>query len=222
MAVEDPRTSDLLARLAHVDPTSLADADPWLRVLPPEIRPVRRGSRLVGRAVTVDSREDLLPVLLGLRSAGPGDVLVVTGSPGRALAGELFATEALRRGLAGLVIDGFCRDSRTLRALELPVFARGVSPRAYGAQHVPEEHDAIQVGEVLISPGDLVVADDDGVVVGSPDEIAAAIDGAEAIQRREEALRTAIEGGESLFDHLNLDEHVQALRDGRDSRLTFS
>ena len=57
-------------------------------------------------------------------------------------------------------------------------------------------------------PGDLVLADDDGVVVGSVDEIAAAIDGAEAIQTREEALRAAIEGGESLFDHLNVDEHV--------------
>ena len=71
-------------------------------------------------------------------------------------------------------------------------------------------------------PGDLVVGDDDGVVVGSEAEIAAAIDGAEAIQRREEALRAAIERGESIFDHLNVDEHVAALRDGRDTRLTFS
>ena len=218
----DPSTTALVARLARVDTTSLADASPLLRVLPPEIAALRPGSRLVGRVVVVDARDDLVPVLVGLRSAGAGDVLVVSGSPGRALAGELFATEAVRRGLVGLVIDGFCRDSRTLRSMDLPVFARGVSPRAYGAAKVPAAEGPVQIGDVNVWSGDLVLADDDGVVVGSPAEIAAAIDGAEAIQTREEALRAAIERGESLFDHLNVDEHVAALTDGRDSRLAFS
>lgn len=222
MPDDDPSTTALIARLARVDTTSLADASPLLRVLPPEIAALRTGWRLVGRVVVVDARDDLVPVLVGLRSSGAGDVLVVSGSPGRALAGELFATEAVRRGLAGLVIDGFCRDSRTLRSMDLPVFARGVSPRAYGANRVPAAEGPVQIGDVNVWSGDLVLADDDGVVVGSPAEIAAAIDGAEAIQSREEALRAAIERGESLFDHLNVDEHVAALTDGRDSRLTFS
>nr|WP_269778540.1 hypothetical protein [Microlunatus antarcticus] len=208
--------------MARVDTTSLADAGPGLRVLPAEIRPVRPGSRLAGRAVTVDAQSDLVPVLVGLASAGPGDVLVVAGDPERAIAGELFATEALRRGLAGIVVHGLCRDSRTLRQLALPFFATGVSPRACPARAVPSGDVTLTLGGVEVRPGDLVLADDDGVVVGSPAEIAAALDGAEAIQTREEALRAAIEGGESLFDHLNLDEHLAALRDGRDSRLSFS
>lgn len=215
-------TSELLERLRRVDTTCLADADPLIRVLPPEIIALRPGSRLVGRAVVVDARDDLVPVLVGLRSAGEGDVLVVSGSPGRALAGELFATEAVRRGLAGLVIDGFCRDSRTLRSMDLPVFARGVSPRAYGAVTVPPEEGPVQIGEVNVWSGDLVLADDDGVVVGSEAEVAEALEGAEAIQVREEALRAAIQAGESLFDHLNVDAHVAALRDGRETRLAFS
>ncbi|MGI3781695.1 MAG: RraA family protein [Janthinobacterium lividum] len=222
MPDEDPSTPDLLARLARVDTTSLADAGPVLGVLPPEIAALRPGSRLVGRAVVAGARDDLVPVLVALRSSGPGDVLALSGTPGRALAGELFGTEAMRRGLAGLVIDGFCRDSRTLRSMDLPVFTRGVSPRAYGAFALPPAEGPVQIGDVLVSSGDLVLADDDGVVVGSPADVAAAIDGAEAIQRREEALRAAIERGESLFDHLNVDEHLAALRDGRDSRLAFS
>jgi 4-hydroxy-4-methyl-2-oxoglutarate aldolase len=215
-------TDELLERLERVDTTSLADAGPTLRVLPREIRPVRPGARLVGRAVTVDAQGDLVPVLVGLASAGRGDVLVVAGDPGRAVAGELFATEALRRGLAGIVIHGLCRDSRTLRAMDLPVFATGVSPRACPARGLPSVGVTLTLGDVEVHPGDLVLADDDGIVVGSPAELAGAIDGAEAIQTREEALRAAIEAGESLFDHLNVDEHVAALQDGRETRLAFS
>jgi 4-hydroxy-4-methyl-2-oxoglutarate aldolase len=73
-----------------------------------------------------------------------------------------------------------------------------------------------------VRPGDLVLGDDDGLVVGGEEEIAAVLDAAEAIERREQALRAAIEGGASLFDSVNYDEHLAAIRAGRDSRLAFS
>ncbi len=215
-------SADLIQRLAAVDTTSLKDAGAWLRVLPAALRPIRRGARLLGRALTVDAREDLMPVLAGLAEAGPGDVLVIAGHPHHAVAGELFATEALRRGVAGIVIDGRCRDSRILAGLGLPVFARGVAPSACPARAVPVIQVPILIGDVTVRPGDLVLGDDDGLVVGSDAEVREAVDGAEAIQQREGALRAAIEGGESLFDHLNYDEHVAALREGRDSKLNFS
>jgi regulator of RNase E activity RraA len=213
----------LLQRLAAVDTTSLKDAGPALRVLPSALRPIGRGVRLVGRALTVDAREDLMPVLAGLDRSGPGDVLVIAGHPDLAVAGELFATEALRRGVAGIVIDGRCRDSRTLASLDLPVFARGVAPSACPARlALPVTQVPVLIGEVTVQPGDLVLGDEDGIVVGSETEMLEAIDGAEAIQQREGVLRNAIEGGESLFDHLNVDQHLAALRSGRDSQLNFS
>jgi regulator of RNase E activity RraA len=215
-------SADLLQRLTAIDTTSLKDAGPALRVLPAALRPIRAGVRLLGRAVTVDAREDLMPVLAGLAQAGPGDVLVIAGHPDHAVAGELFATEALRRGLAGFVIDGRCRDSRVLAGLDLPVFARGVAPSACPARALPVTQVPLVIGDVTVRPGDLVLGDDDGLVVGSEDEVREAIDGAEAIQQREGALRAAIEGGESLFDHLNYDEHVAALRAGQPAKLTFS
>ena len=215
-------SADLIRRLADVDTTSLKDAGPGLRVLPAALRPIQAGVRLRGRAVTVDAREDLMPVLAGLAAAGPGDVLVVAGHPDHAVAGELFATEALRRGLAGIVIDGRCRDSRVLAQLELPVYARGVAPSACPARALPVIQVPILIGDVTVNPGDLVLGDNDGLVVGSVAEVAEVIDGAEAIQQREGALRAAIEAGETLFDHLNLDEHVAALRAGRPTKLTFS
>jgi 4-hydroxy-4-methyl-2-oxoglutarate aldolase len=213
----------VLGRLARVDTTSLVDAGGGLRVLPAGIRPIRPGLRLVGRAVTADARGDLLPVIDGLRRSGPGDVLVVAaGSTEHAVAGELFATEALRRGLAGIVIDGLCRDSRTLVTLDLPVYARGVVPTACPAQAVPQEQGPVTIGSVEVRPGDLVLGDDDGVVVGTEEELLEVLDVAEAIQRREEVLRAQIGGGSSLFDHLDFDRHLAAVRAGQASRLTFS
>jgi 4-hydroxy-4-methyl-2-oxoglutarate aldolase len=218
-----PSDPHLLERLAGIDTTSLADAGGGrLRVLPAALRPVRPGLRMVGRALTVDAHDDLMPMLAGLRQSQPGDVLMVVGNDQRAVAGELFATEALRRGVAGIVIDGRCRDSRTLAKLDLPVYARGVAPSACPARATPVIQVPIALGGVEVRPGDLVLGDDDGIVVGSADEVAAVLDGAEAIQRREEALQIAIAGGTSLFEHLNYDEHLAATEAGRDSGLAFS
>ena len=205
----------VLDRLARIDTTSLADAGQGLlRVLPAELRPIRPGLQMVGRALTVDA-DDLMPMLAGLRLAGPGDVMVVVGHEQHAVAGELFATEALRRGVTGIVIDGRCRDSRTLARLDLPVYARGVAPTACPARAAPVIQVPVLVGGVEVRPGDLVLGDDDGIVVVSDDEVLALLEGAEAIQRREEALQAAIAGGASLFDSLNYDEHLVALEAGR-------
>jgi 4-hydroxy-4-methyl-2-oxoglutarate aldolase len=218
-----PPDAHLLERLAGVDTTSLADAGGGrLRVLPAVLRPVRSGLRMVGRALTVDAHDDLMPMLAGLHAAGPGDVLVVVGSEEHAVAGELFATEALRRGVAGIVIDGRCRDSRTLATLDLPVYARGVAPTACPARAKPVIQVPITLGGVEVRPGDLVLGDDDGIVVASTAELGAVLDQAETIQRREEKLQSAIAGGTSLFDHLNYDDHLAATEAGRDSRLAFS
>ena len=212
----------LLERLAGVETSSLVDAGGGtLRVLPRALRPIRPGLDLVGRALTVDARDDLMPVLAGLRQSRPGDVLVVAGNPQHAVAGELFATEALRRGLAGIVIDGLCRDSRALAELDLPVYSRGVAPTACPARAVPVVQVPILIEGVEVRPGDLVRGDADGIVVAAEDEVAAVLDGAEAIQRREDALRAAIAGGASLFDSLNYSEHLAALQDGRPSTLVI-
>jgi 4-hydroxy-4-methyl-2-oxoglutarate aldolase len=211
----------LLERLAEVDPAALVDADKNLRVLPAELRPVMTGARLVGRAVTADARDDLMAVLAALERAGAGDVLVIAGGAGRALAGELFVTEASRRGVTGLVIDGPCRDTVTLARLPIPVYARGATPRAAPAQAVPVVQVPVLIGGVEVRPGDLLVGDDDGIVVGTASELEAAIAAAEAIRVREQALLSSMESGGSLFDHLNFREHADALAAGRPTSLAF-
>ena len=215
-------TQTLLDRLARLSTTSLVDASPTLRILPTRLRPVVAGRHAVGRVVTANANRDLMSVIHALREAGPGDVLVVdAGGDDRAVAGELFGTEAQRRGLAGLVILGRSRDTATLAGLAMPVWSTGFAPNAYAATELPETGATLSLDGVRVDPGDLLVGDDDGLVVGTEAELAAAVDGAEAIEAREKGLQARMLDGASLFDVMNYDEHLAALRDGRPGGLAF-
>lgn len=215
-------TDSLLDRLGRLSTTSLVDASPTLRVLPPRLRALAPGHHVVGRVVTARANRDLMSVIHALRESGPGDVLVVdAGGDERAVAGELFGTEAMRRGLAGIVILGRSRDTAVLAGLPLPVWSTGTAPNAYGARDLPETGLTLSLDGVRVDPGEIVVGDDDGIVVGSEAELAAAVDGAEAIEAREKALQARMLEGTSLFDVMNYDEHLAALRDGRPGGLAF-
>lgn len=215
-------TPNLLDRLANLSTSSLVDTSPALRILPARLRPVVPGRHLVGRVVTARANRDLMSVIHALRESGPGDVLVVdAGGDDRAVAGELFGTEALRRGLAGIVILGRSRDTATLTRLPLPVWSTGVAPNAYPATALPETGVTLSLDGVRVAPGELVVGDEDGLVVGTPDELGAAVDRAEALEAREKGLQARLLEGASLFDVMNYDEHLAALRDGRPGGLTF-
>lgn len=212
----------LLDRLRELSTTSLVDAAPTLRILPASLRPVVPGGRMAGRVVTARANRDLMSVIQALRESGPGDVLVVdAGGDDRAVAGELFGTEAQRRGLAGLVVMGRSRDTAALARLSMPVWSTGYAPNAYPADAVPETGLGLSLGGVRVEPGELVVGDDDGLVVGAQEELAAAVDTAEAIEAREKGLQGRILAGTSLFDVMNYDEHVSAVRQGRRGGLAF-
>ena len=207
----------------QLDAASLSDANKALRILPRELRPYSRGIRMVGRAVTVTASADLVPVLAGLEQCGAGDILVVdAATTTHAVLGELLATEALRRDMAGIVVYGLCRDTAVLAQLPLPIYSLGTIPRAVGASRLPLTHQPIRLGDVEVRPGEILVGDDDGIVVLSDAELEAAIATAEAIQRREGKIRSAIQDGTSLFEQLNFVEHVENLQAGRPSSLAFT
>jgi 4-hydroxy-4-methyl-2-oxoglutarate aldolase len=119
------------------------------------------------------------------------------------------------------VVDGMSPDSAALRRLGLPFYSRGVTPKAPQAVKVPEIQVPVMIGGVGVHPGDLLVGDDDGIIVGLAADFAAIVDAAEAIQTREKALRISIEGGFSLFDAMNFTEHATRLHAGEPSRLAF-
>jgi 4-hydroxy-4-methyl-2-oxoglutarate aldolase len=213
---------DLIERLLGIDVSALSDADKTLPVVDPAVRAMLADVRMAGPAFTVVAEDDHLPVMSALGEASPGDVLVIATNGGsRAVFGELVATEASRRGLAGIVADGFCRDLRGLRRIGLPIFARGTTPRSGTAVSRAPLGATIVCGGVEVSPGDIVFGDDDGVLIASADRIAAALDTAELIGRSERAILAAQARGEGLRARTNLDEHVAALDRGEASALAF-
>jgi 4-hydroxy-4-methyl-2-oxoglutarate aldolase len=213
---------DLIERLLAIDVSALSDADKTLPVLDPATRAMIGDVRAAGPARTVVAEDDNLPVLTALAQAAPGEVLVIASNGGpSAVFGELFATEAQRRGLVAIVTDGLCRDLQGLRRVGLPVFARGTTPRSGTMVSRAAPGATVSCGGVEVAPADIVFADDDGVLVAPADRIAAVLEAAEEIRRAEGAILARQARGDALADLTNHAAHVAALDRGEASALAF-
>lgn len=209
-------------QLALLDTACLCDADKRLRVMDPEIRPLNPEMKMIGTACTVRCRGDFLSVIKALDEAQENEVLVVDGGGEKiALAGELFTTEAMRKGLAGIVVDGACRDVRRIRDLRFPFYSRFVTPMAGTASTVFATQIDVICGGVQVLPGDIVFGDSDGVVVFGLHEIEALLEAASRIQDNEEKVMKHLKKGQSLLDMLNFREHYSKVSKGEESNLSF-
>ena len=169
----------------------------------PAIRPLAPGMRIVGAAHTVKCYPgSIITVHKALLEAQPGEVLVVDGEADDrgALFGELMTLQALANGVAGIVVDGPVRDRTAVTRSGFAVFAASVTPRVGSNRRVGETQIPIQCGGVVVRPGDLILADDDGVAVIALDQAQAVLDAAEAIKRKEIGYRQAIADGRQLAD----------------------
>jgi RraA family protein len=152
---QGPMISDLMNRLYTMRPAIQNLTDPAL-------------APLVGPACTVKVFPgDNLMVHAALDIAKPGDVLVVdaSGSHMNAVLGDLVSNKAKHRGIAGIIVDGLVRDIDGIREARIPVFARGVTPVGPLHRGPGEVNFPIQCGGIVVKPGDLIFADNNGVVV---------------------------------------------------------
>ena len=209
--------------LANVDTTAICDADKGARVVSPAIRCRSRQPRVCGPAFTVRCRDDFFAVLRAVELASPGDVIVVDGGDGTAaLGGELFARAAMVRGLAGIVVDGGYRDIGYVASCMLPVYSRHVTPMAGTTNELGELQVPITCGGVPVLPGDLVIADIEGVVVLDPATAADVLAAAAQVKATESRAIARLEQGGSLVGCLNVIEHSERLEQGEPTSLRFT
>jgi 4-hydroxy-4-methyl-2-oxoglutarate aldolase len=175
--------------------------------LGPEFRPAWPGARIGGTAVTVLCWPgDNLMIHVAVEQCRPGDVLVVaTNSPSTdGLFGELFATSLAQRGVRGVVLGCGVRDVAELREMGFPAWSRAVSAQGSvkataGAVNVP-----VVLGGQSVHPGDVVVADDDGVMVVPRADVPRALTAAQARTEKEAASRAAFQQGELGLDRYGM------------------
>ena len=200
----DPATVDALAPIGTA---TVHEAIGRRGYLGPELRPIQQDGRVAGSAVTVLSHPgDNMMLHAAVEVCHPGDVLVVatTAPSTHGMFGDLLATSLMVRGVRGLVIDAAVRDTADLRAMGFPVWTRHVSCQGTvkatpGSVNVP-----ITLGGNIILPGDVICADDDGVVKVSRAEADWALERSQARLAKEEDTRAILEAGELGLDFYGL------------------
>lgn len=188
-------------QLASLSASTVADAMGGKGAVEPGLVRFTGTGTIAGRAVTAACAEgSLQAIFAALEHAGAGAILCVSGPGNSAYLGDLLASDLVKRGLAGAVIDGFVRDRATIATLPASFFARGLTPVAMRRQEPGSPMVPIMIGGVTIRPGDWIVADDDGVVVIDPADVAAVVAKAAENARIEARIMELVEGGAKVTE----------------------
>lgn len=206
--------TDLVDGLSPIGTATVHEAIGRRGYVGPHIVPIQRDTRIAGTAVTVLSHPGDNGMLhAAVEQCLPGDVLVVanTAPSTHGMFGDLLATSLMQRGVRGLVIDAGVRDTADLRELGFPVWTQHVSCQGTvkstpGSVNVP-----IRLGEQLVNPGDVVCADDDGVVIVARSEAAWALQQSNARLAKESETRDRLEAGELGLDFYGLRDKLSAM-----------
>jgi 4-hydroxy-4-methyl-2-oxoglutarate aldolase len=195
-------TAATLAAAAALPTPTLHEAAGKIGVLPHAIKPVAPSFRLCGPALTVHSPPgDNLWLHRALYAANAGDIMVVYcgGKYDHGYWGEIMSTAAQVRGLGGLVIDGCVRDGALLETIGFPVFARGLCIRGTGKDFGARGfvNHPVQLGDLVIAPGDLIVGDSDGVVAIPSGKVPTVLAAAQQREIDEARILERLEAGET-------------------------
>ncbi len=199
----DRAPSQVVDALAPIGTATVHEAIGRIGYLGPELAPIQRDARIAGTAVTVSSHPgDNLMLHAAVEVCSPGDVLVVTTTAPstHGMFGDLLATSLIARGVRGLVIDAAVRDTQDLRQMGFPVWTRHVSCQGTVKATAGSVNVPVSLNGVIINPGDVICADDDGAVAVERTIAAWALEQSNDRLAKEEATRVRLEAGELGLD----------------------
>jgi 4-hydroxy-4-methyl-2-oxoglutarate aldolase len=181
------------------------------------IRALTPGLRTCGQAITgfAANGDGLIPHV-ALYVAQAGDVLVLSNGPQEtdsALCGGNAALDAKTKGVAGAVCDGSVRDVAALREMGFPIWGKSVTAAHGGKAGVGWVNKPVSCGGVIVKPGDVVVADDDGVIAFSPAYAEFVVKEVGRVQERDAMVKQRIANGERIFEMANFGQMVE-IQDG--------
>jgi regulator of RNase E activity RraA len=205
--------ASLIAAFAQGSSAQVADCMSRIGAMDVGIKPIWPSPRIVGAALTVWCHAgDNLMLHKALSLAVAGDIVVMNTQSNVTNSGfgELVATSAVKIGVRGVIVDGTVRDSEAIEAMKLPVYARGLCPNGCNKDGAGEVGATIACGGVAVRPGDIIIADRDGVTVVPLDD-AAEVAKLVAGQIEREAKRLAeIEQG--VLTRPEIDEQLRKLK----------